>query len=240
MRIPGGMCTFIDYALIVTVILLSSTIVTTLLYYKRIRQASRAYEESKNVVADIVISFDKQFQRQEERIGSAIQKIETVTAKSERLSKHFEEQEKSFTTRLDDLRLKVNSKAADPLDQEALKQEIESLKIQLKDLVKAQEELKEREAAVASDSPVETPIPIKRERALAPLTETELRLLEFIAGEGEKTAPEIRDFIKLTREHSARLMKKLYEGGYVERRSDKTPYTYRLKEEMLKILKKGS
>jgi DNA-binding MarR family transcriptional regulator len=228
----------IDYALMLTAVLLLLTIVTTLLYYRRIRLASIAYEEAKDVVADIVISFDKQLQRQEQQIGTSIQKIETATAKSERLSKQIEEQESSFNARLEDLASKVNSKTEAVPDQEPLRKEIESLKVQLESLVKAQEELKEHEV-VASDSPIGTPIPIKRERALAPLTETELRVLEFIAGEGEKTAPEIKDFIKLTREHSARLMKKLYQEGYVERRSDKTPYAYVVKEEMLKILKKG-
>jgi hypothetical protein len=227
-----------DYVLVITVIILLLTIVTTILYYRRIRLASRAYEEAKNVVADIAISFDKQLQRQEQQIGTSIQKIETVNAKSERLSKRFEEQENSFNARLEDLTSKVNSKTAVVPDQEPLRKEVESLKIQLEGIVKAQEELKEREV-VAPDLQIETPIPIKRERALAPLTETELRVLEFIATEGEKTAPEIKDFIKLTREHSARLMKKLYEEGYVERRSNKTPYIYMVKEEMLKILNKG-
>ena len=45
--------------------------------------------------------------------------------------------------------------------------------------------------------------------------------------------------IKLTREHTARLMKKLYEGGYLERRAEKTPYAYSVKEEMLKLLRKS-
>lgn len=229
----------IDYALMITTVLMLLTIVTTLLYYRRIRLASRAYEEAKNVVTDIVISFDKQLQRQEQQIGTSFQSIETATAKSERLLKRLEEQESSFSARLNDLTSKVNSKPAAVSDQELLKKEIESIKAQLESLVKAQEELKEREVAMTFDSQIETPIPIKRERALAPLTETELRVLEFIAAEGEKTAPEIRDFVKLTREHSARLMKNLYEEGYVERRSDKTPYVYMVKEEMLKILKKG-
>jgi hypothetical protein len=34
-------------------------------------------------------------------------------------------------------------------------------------------------------------------------------------------------------------MKKLYEGGYLERRSERTPFAYRVKEEMLKLLKKS-
>ena len=63
-------------------------------------------------------------------------------------------------------------------------------------------------------------------------------MLEFIAEAREKTAPEIRDLTKLTREHSARLVKKLYEEGYLERDITRTPYKYRVKDEMLKILRK--
>ena len=94
---------------------------------------------------------------------------------------------------------------------------------------------------MVSEAQIEAAIPLRREQALAPLTETELRVLEFIATSPscERTAPEVKEMIKLTREHTARLMKKLYEGGYLERRSDKTPFTYRVKEEMLRILKKS-
>ena len=83
---------------------------------------------------------------------------------------------------------------------------------------------------------IEAAIPIRKESALAPLTETELMVLETIGKEGEKTAPEIREKIGLTREHTARLMKKLYKDGYLERDTHKMPYVYRLKEEMKKIL----
>ena len=70
------------------------------------------------------------------------------------------------------------------------------------------------------------------------LTETELTVLETLAAEGAKTAPEMNKRINLSREHTARLMKKLYENGYLERDTRKIPYTYRIKEEMLKILRK--
>ncbi len=73
---------------------------------------------------------------------------------------------------------------------------------------------------------------------MAQLTATELRVLEILANEEQKTAPEIKSEIGLTREHTARLMKKLYQKGYVERDEGKTPYAYRIKEEMRKILKK--
>jgi DNA-binding Lrp family transcriptional regulator len=62
--------------------------------------------------------------------------------------------------------------------------------------------------------------------------------LKLLADDSPKTAPEIREEIKLTREHTARLMKKLYEEGYLERSTQKIPYTYRIKKEMLKLLEK--
>lgn len=224
----------IDPAFAITVVLLSLTIAITLLYYGRIRRASKAYEEARGVVGDIIISFDKQLQRQGEQFESTSQKVEAQAAKSERLSKRIDEQEGRLTTRLGEL----TSKVAASSDIESVKTDIQTLKTQVKDLVQAQEAWKER-AMMAPELQIETAIPIRRERALAPLTETELRVLEFIAAEGEKTAPEIKDMTKLTREHTARLLKKLYEEGYLERRAEKTPYAYRVKEEMLKILKKS-
>lgn len=223
----------IDLFSIATVVLLSSAIVTILLYYGRIRRASKAYEEAKDVVTDVIISFDKQLQKQGEQVETVVHTVESQTAKSERLSKRLDEQEGRIANRLSEL----TSNVAGSSDVETVKNEIETLKTQVKDLTKAQEAWKERAMAVP-ESQIETAIPIRRERALAPLTDTELRVLELIAAEGEKTAPRIKDMIKLTREHTARLMKKLYEGGYLERRSEKTPYAYRVKEEMLEILKK--
>jgi len=223
----------IDPVFVVSVVFLSLTIATTLLYYGRIRRASKAYEEAKSVVSDIVISFDKQLQRQGEQVETIIQKAETQATKSDRLSKRLDEHEGRLTARLAEL----TSKVAESSDVETVKADIETLKTQVEDLARGQEAWKERAMAVP-ESQIETAIPIRRERALAPLTETELRVLEFIAAEGEKTAPGVKDMIKLTREHTARLMKKLYEGGYLERRSEKTPYAYRVKDEMLEILKK--
>jgi len=225
---------FIDPVLVPAVVLLFLTIAITLLYYGRIRRVSKAYEEAKSAVGDIVISFDKQLQRQGEQLAATTQKVEILSVKNERISERLDDQGKHFETRLADL----SSKVAGLPSVDSVKGDLETLKKKIEDTTKIQNELKQQ-AVVASDSQIETAIPIKRERALAPLTETELRVLELIAEAGEKTAPEIKAMIKLTREHTARLMKKLYEAGYLERRSEKTPYAYRVKEEMVKILKKS-
>lgn len=211
------------------------------LYYRRIRKTQEAYEDAKSVVGDVIISFNKQLERQEERLDAVAQKIDVVSSKSGKIVKEMKhrdgrmvdltskikatlETERKLSTRLKE----VDGRIGDLVTtQKAMLQKIEGF-----------EKKAEREIPVMPEAKIEAAIPIKKERALAPLTETELNLLEILAKEGRKTAPEIRERIKLTREHTARLMKKLYEDGYLERETQKIPYTYRIREEMLKILRK--
>jgi DNA-binding MarR family transcriptional regulator len=82
------------------------------------------------------------------------------------------------------------------------------------------------------------PVPIKRDKALAALTETEIAVLEMLSQEGAKTAPEIKERVHLSREHTARLMKKLYEEGYLEREAGKIPFRYSIKKEMEAFLQR--
>jgi len=217
--------------LISTIFLLSFTFLTTVLYYRRIKKVRVKYEEAKNVVGDVVVSFNKQLQRHEEQLEKASYRFEGLSARSE-----------NIVVKVEDLGKQANdlaSKVANSVDtQNGLTKDIEEVKIKLNDLKKVQEDI-EKHIAEAPEAKIEAVIPIRREHVLAPLTETELHVLEFIAQGNEKTAPEIRDLTKLTREHSARLVKKLYEAGYLERDTSKTPFKYRVKDEMLKILKKG-
>jgi TolA-binding protein len=185
--------------------------------------------EAKSVVSDIVVSFNKQMQRQEEQVDKVSYKVEALSKRSEDMTAKLENVETQITniakfTEVSEAEKKLNV-------------DIEDMKKRIDDVAKAQEEITKQVLEIP-EANIEAVIPIKREHALAPLTETELRVLEIIAEAGEKTAPEIKDLIKLTREHTARLVKKLYEEGYLERNTAKTPYAYRVKEEMLKFLKK--
>ena len=65
---------------------------------------------------------------------------------------------------------------------------------------------------------------------LAPLTPTERRTLEILRAEGAKGAPELGKRLKKSREHTSRLMKKLYMEGYVSRESNRAPFRYRLND----------
>jgi len=207
------------------------TAATLVVFYRRIKMAGEKYEEAKDVVGDVVLSYNKQLGMQESAIEKVSYKVEGLDARSEEMTQRIgalENHKDVLPPVLTDLTSK----------QEALVKDLETAKSELDKLKKTQENL-EKQINAAPEVKIETAIPIRRERALEPLTETELRVLEFIAAEGEKTAPEIRNLTKLTREHSARLVKKLYEEGYLERDTAKAPYKYRVKDEMLKILRKS-
>jgi hypothetical protein len=81
----------------------------------------------------------------------------------------------------------------------------------------------------------EAPVGVVTEVTLAKLAPTERRVLELLAG-GAKAAPEIGRLVTKSREHTARLMKSLFEQGFVEREANRQPYEYRLNDKVREVL----
>ena len=229
-----------EYLLALVGILLGITAIMAGVCYRLLRKAKRDYEKAKDAVKDIVLSFNRQIRNEAEKIALVAYKMEALSSKSDSALKKADEAVKvaqtmeakvtsvleardKMLTRLDE----VDKKVCDvTTSQSSISAKITSLENQA------------RQFALAPESNVEAVIPIKRDKALAPLTETELSVLEMLTSEGPKTAPETKDRVKLSREHTARLMKKLYEGGYLERETGKIPFKYSVKKEMEKLLKK--
>ncbi len=112
---------------------------------------------------------------------------------------------------------------------------------------------KEERSVVTSESSVGPPRVDAEEaglsrRVLAPVPElgtlpsittpTELQVLTMLANEGPKSAPEIGRVVGRSREHTARLMKKLYEEGYIRRDQTRIPFRYSLVERVKQTFKK--
>jgi len=228
-----------DVSLILTSILLFGTISVLFLYYKRIIKLRHEYDKAKGIVSDIVLSVDKQFSRQKEGVLYVAQKIENVAVENQKVAKKVEEYEKKI--------IEISNKIPDSTpDLEQFSGQIKQIRKEFEGIKVTQEKVIEKLGEIEKikyerpppEEKIKAAIPIRKEKALEPLTETELMVLETISKEGEKTAPDIQKLIGLTREHTARLMKKLYKDGYLERDTHKMPYVYRLKEEMEKILKR--
>ena len=228
-----------EFMLVVTSILLFGTVLALLFYYRRILALRQEYDSAKGVVNDIVVDVGSEFRRQKDRFLFVAQKIENVSLENKKVTEKVEE----YGGRLTDL---TQLMADVPHIEERVSGQLKEMRNEVEGIKEAQDRVmkklvdieKIKQRAPAQEFKIEAAIPIKKEKALEPLTETELSVLETIGKEGEKTAPEIREMIGLTREHTARLMKKLYKDGYLERDTHKMPYMYRLKEEMKKILKR--
>jgi preprotein translocase subunit YajC/DNA-binding CsgD family transcriptional regulator len=205
----------------------------TLFYYLKIRQASKEYMKAKKVLDDIVFSFNKELHTEGDKIREDTQKNSIKIGEALDSLAHIEPKVKDLEDRvkkIEDTTITITN------NQESLKKEITN------SLKRQSEPLKETmmtsitSGGQESGNLIAPPIPLRKERALGSLTDTEIQILKLLARQSEKTAIQIRSEINLTREHTARLMKKLYISGYVERRTDRTPYVYRLKKEMEGLL----
>jgi DNA-binding MarR family transcriptional regulator len=220
--------------------LLAATVAASVEYYRQIRKAQKEYEKAKDIVEDIVLSFNRELKREADRLELIAYKVEGSSAKADTSLKKMDNVEKKMAPL-------ENQVSAISQNNTNILSGLTSLESKIKDIEDSQEMLRVKitgfeeqiqKFTVAPEIKGESVIPIKRDKAMAALTDTEIAVLEMLSSEGPKTAPEVKDRVHLSREHTARLMKKLYEEGYLEREVGKIPFRYSIKKEMEKLLKK--
>ncbi len=221
-------------------ILLLVTSAVGIKYYRLMRKARFEYEKAAGVVEEIVRSFKRELRRDNEKLDSIGFKIEDNSARIDAAARRVEDVDRRLPQLDKQLAAfsDVTQKSGVALTETgnkilALSQEHETLKTKIAALQDQIEKL-----SVLPEVRPEPVIPIRRDKAMAALTDTEVSVLEMLAAEGAKTAPEIKERVQLSREHTARLMKKLYEEGYLERETGKIPFRYNVKSEMEKFLNK--
>ncbi len=230
----------IEGLLVLVSALLAVTVGAAIEYYRLLRRAQAEYEKAKGAVDDVVLSFNRQLKSEAEKLERVAYKAEAVSSKidgalkrSEDAEKKVEAMEPKMASVMDD-----HAKTLATLSEFDKKVcDVAALQTSLATKITSVEE-QVKQLPPILETNVEAVIPIRRDKALAPLTSTELAALELLASEGPKTAPQIKWRIRLSREHTARLMKKLYESGYLERDTNKIPFKYSVKKEMEKLLKK--
>ena len=246
-RASQGRQTTVDLTLVILAVLAVATVAATVEYYRQVRKAQREYDKAKGIVEDIVRSFNRELKREAEELDLVAFKVEGNLVKADASLKKAESLEKRMKPIED--QVSVISQSFTQISTSALSG-LTGLESKIKDIEAVQETIKAKIAKVEEQfqkitftpeikSELGMPvITIKREKAMAALTDTEIQVLEMLSSEGPKTAPEVKDRIHLSREHTARLMKKLYEEGYLEREARKIPFGYSIKAEMEKLLKK--
>jgi DNA-binding MarR family transcriptional regulator len=231
----------IEILLTLAGILLAATIGASIEYYRQIRRAQKEYEKAKRAVEDIVLSFNRELKREANRLELMAYKVERNTAKANTSLKMADIIEKKivpFESKLKAISENNANILSKITEVNGKTQSIEAANQTLKTKITGVEEQVQKLSAIP-EIKSEPVIPIRRDKAMAALTDTEITVLEMLSAEGSKTAPEIKDRVQLSREHTARLMKKLYEKGYLERETGKIPFRYSVKKEMKKFLKKA-
>jgi chromosome segregation ATPase len=246
----------IDLLLVLVTVLLAATTFAAYEYYKQLRKAQKEYEKARDSVEDVVLSFNRELKREAEKIEVTFYKMEGATSKADMGLRKIEGIEKRMVPLESQLTVQLNQLSALSTVAETnvqTLQKISGVDTKIGDIEASQEMLKSKignleeqiqklstipESRSEQGIPIMPVMPIKRDKAMAALTDTEVAALEFLAAEGPKTAPEIKEKIHLSREHTARLMKKLYEEGYLERETGKLPFKYSIKKEMEKLLRK--
>ena len=82
-----------EVMLAVTLVLLFGTVSTLLLYYRRIRMLNQEYNQAKGLVNNIIVSVDRQFSRQKDRVLFFTQKIEDILLDNKKVTKQVEDYE---------------------------------------------------------------------------------------------------------------------------------------------------
>lgn len=198
------------------------TAVASFIYYKRIKEAQAEYENSKDLVKSIIVGFSRELKKVTRMIGAVengaaeaqFNASEAMKASGEALeaTKIASEQLSDLSGKMDETDKKI----------ESLREEIQSLA---------------RSRPVATVQPsVDAAIPLRQDAVLERLTPTELEVLMLIEEMGEASGPDMRDRINKTREHTARLLKKLYDQGFIDRNTSGMPYRYNVRKEIKELI----
>ena len=198
------------------------TIVASYLFYQRIKMAQTEYEDSKGIIRNITSGFTRQVKRMESDLDRL--ERETLQAKymaSEAISAKQGDSEATLAG------LEKVKELSDRVD--GIEESIDAMK---KDLSK----LASQPRVIVPQGPMDAPIPVHGEDILQTLTDTELEVLKMIVDFGEGTVPEIKEQIQKTREHTARLLKKLYDKGFIDRNTNSMPYRYSIRKEIRDLI----
>ena len=206
-----------------TLMLFAVTTIASFIYYKRISQAQEEYEESRDIVRGITNGFTRQISR----LTAAISGFEIDASDAQRMAAQA----------LEASRMAVEASKSGVDERKLLAQRFEGTENSIEEIRKEIRELSKRPVPLVRAVPLDAPIPLQQRDVLDQLTPTEFDVLTLINEMGEGSVPEIRERIQKTREHTARLLKKLFDKGFIDRNTSSMPYRYHLRKEIVELVK---
>ena len=192
------------------------------IYYQRIKRAQEEYESSRDVVRSITLGFTQQLVK----LGRSIMNLERDASDARSIASEA---------------MKVSQEAMDTAsendgERQRLADRIAETETTLTGMKEEMQKLSRRPAVAPARVEVDAAIPLEQEDVLDQLTPTELEVLALIEEMGEGSVPQIRERIDKTREHTARLLKKLFERGFIDRNTSGMPYRYHIRKEIKELI----
>ena len=206
-----------------TLMLFAVTMIASFIYYKIISQAQEEYEESKDIVRGITNGFTRQISR----LTDAISVFQSETSDAHRVAAQA----------LGVSRMAVEASKSGIDERKILAERFDGTEKIIAEIRKEIQELSKRPVPIVRAASMDAPIPLQQRDVLGQLTPTEFNVLVLIDELGEGSVPEIRKKIQKTREHTARLLKKLFDKGFIDRNTSSMPYRYHLRKEIVELVK---
>jgi hypothetical protein len=212
---------------ILSVAVLAFIVVVGYRAVRAFKQSKQAVTESASILGVVVSALSSRVQASESLVADLRRGFDTITHRSAELEGEQSDLRGNYLHVLGYLQEILSN-------DKRLILELEQLKTNLTPLQQKQTPVEDTPRHRQGPA-----LPIGTVNILASLTPTERHTLEIIAREGPKAAPELGRRIRKSREHMARLMKKLYLDGYVDRESNRAPFRYKLNEKIASLLGSG-
>jgi hypothetical protein len=213
-------------------------------YYGKLSEASRSYNEARGTVRSLLSGIKQRMNEQTVEIRSIRDEVAFFQARND----FWKSEKRVDSEKLDNLSTGVETAlvATQRFGSAviAIKQDCSRISETQEILAKKVEDLSmkqrifEEQGIEKIEGPAVGPLSIEKKevrKGLDKLNGTELQVLSMLL-EKSMAAPEIGKSLLKTREHTARLMKKLYEEGYIERETNRIPYTYKINESLRNYL----
>ena len=196
----------------------------------------KEYQNAKNIIRNIVITFKKRQEDHENKIEGILYNIEELSSRIELLDSSIEDQNKKILSVDDGVKTALMANAKFSQHVLDMDESLRSGVISRSGLGEALPSIEKKGTMLRQEVTTPLQLPVWNESVLDGLTITEKKILTILVKEGEKTAPEIEKIIDKTREHTSRLMKKLFRDGYVNRNTHKIPYVYKANNNLIEII----
>jgi len=191
------------------------------------QQSRRAVVESASLLTVIVDALTSRMGRTESALATLRSEVATVTRRDETL----QTAQNRLQSRLEEVIHQLHDQAS---NDGRLIQELQQLRSHINEAPPVRQRIeglpsRENFAVALTEGDI-----------LSSLTPTERFTLDILRVEGSKGAPELAKRLEKSREHTARLMKKLYVEGFVKRESNHTPFRYKLNDEVRSALESSA